>query len=159
MFIAIRRDEQEPAVVGRAVLPARPRRAGVAVTCLDARPPERVDLGAVARAEADVEPAGDRVLAVGHPDVPVLPLDQLGVRIAGLGTQNAQHRAVEALRSREIRDGDRDVVEHPAEPTGRSGPVVTGVTPGARRVERTGANGCEWPPRLDNLGSLARESW
>src|SRR5207302_4391002 len=109
--------EQEPAVVRRAVLPARPRRALVAVPRVGARLPERVDLRAVARAEADVEPAGYRVLAVRRPDVPVLPLDQLGVRMAGLDAQDAQDGAVEALGGREVRDGDADMVEHPAEAT------------------------------------------
>ena len=75
--------------------------------------PERVDLRAVAGAEADVEPAGHRVLGVRRPDVPVVPLDQLGVRMAGLDAQDAQDGAIEALGGREVRNGDADVVEHP----------------------------------------------
>src|SRR5437899_5921573 len=109
--------EQEPAVVRRAVLPARPRRALVTVPRVDARLPERVDLRPVARAEAGVEPAGHRVPGVRRPDVPVLPLDQLGVRMAGLDAQDAQDGAVEALGGRHVRDGDADMVEHPAEAT------------------------------------------
>ena len=109
---------------------ARPRRAVVAVPRVDARLPERIDLRAVAGAEADVEPAGHRVLAVRRPDGPVLPLDQLGARMPGLDTQDAQHRAVEALGGREVRDGDADVVEHLAEATVR---VSDLVQPGGRR--------------------------
>ena len=84
----------------RAVLRPRPGRAVVAVPRVDARLPERVDLRAVAGAEADVEPAGHRMLAVRRTDGPVVPLDQLGVRMAGLDDQDAQHGAVEALGGR-----------------------------------------------------------
>jgi hypothetical protein len=37
--------------------------------------------------------------------------------MAGLDAQDAQDGAVEALGGREVRDGDADVVEHPAEAT------------------------------------------
>ena len=135
--------EQEPAVVRRAVLRARPRRAVVAVPRVDPGLPERVDLRAVAGAEADVEPTGHRLLTVRRSDVPVVPLDQLCVRMAGLDGQDAQDGAVEALGGREVRDGDANVVEHQVEatvarlecePTGLlrpDGGAVTGV--GVRR--------------------------
>jgi hypothetical protein len=109
--------EQEGAVVRWAVLRARPRRAVVAIPRVDARLPERVDLRAVAGAEADVEPPGHRVLAVRGQDVPAVPFDDLGARMARLHAQDAQDGAVEALGGREVRDRDEDVVEHPAEAT------------------------------------------
>src|SRR3954465_9467599 len=107
----------EGGVVRGAVLRARPRSAVVAVPRVDARLPERVDLRAVAGAEADVEPAGPRILGVRRPDGPVVPLDQLRVRMAGLDAQDAQDGAIEALGGREIRDGDANVAEHRAEAT------------------------------------------
>ena len=55
------------------------------------------------------------MLAVRGPDRRVVPLDQPGVRMAGLDAQDAQDRAVEALGGREVRDSDADVIEHPAE--------------------------------------------
>ena len=55
------------------------------------------------------------MLVVRRTDGPVVPLDQPGVRMAGLDTQDAQDRAIETLGGREVRDGDADVVEHLAE--------------------------------------------
>jgi hypothetical protein len=74
---------RNPPVVGRAVLRARPGRTVVAVSRVDPGLPEGVDLRAVAGTEPDEEPAGHRVLAVLRTDVPVVPLDQLGVCMAG----------------------------------------------------------------------------
>ena len=108
------RVEQERAVVGRAVVRARPRRAVAGVPRVDPGPPERVDLRAVARAEANVQPAGDQVLAVRRTDPPVVPPDDVGARVTRPGAQGVQHGAVEALGGREVRVVDTDVVEHPA---------------------------------------------
>ena len=77
------RIKQEAAVVRRPVLRARARGAVVPVAGVDARLPEGVDARAVRRAKADMEPARDRVLAVGRTEGEVVPLDKLGVRMGG----------------------------------------------------------------------------
>jgi hypothetical protein len=60
--------------------------------------------------------------------------------MAGLDAQDAQDGAVEALGGREVRDGDEDVVEHPAEAT-VAGMLDAGITPLGNRpqAKRKGA--------------------
>ncbi|MGP0051703.1 MAG: hypothetical protein ACLPZR_23050 [Solirubrobacteraceae bacterium] len=106
------RVEQEGAVVIGAVNHARPGRAVVRVAGVDPRLPERVDGRAVRRAEADAQAAGHGVLAVSRADRPVLPLDQLGVRVARIYAEHGEHGAVEALGRGDVGHGDPHVVEH-----------------------------------------------
>jgi hypothetical protein len=69
----------EQKLVSRAVPRAQPGRAVVATPRVDPGLPEGVYLGTVAGAEADVQPACHRVLAVGRRDPPVIPPNQLGL--------------------------------------------------------------------------------
>jgi hypothetical protein len=72
-------------------------RTSVAVSRIDTRPPERIDLRPSASAEADMQSAGHGMIRVCRPDRPLVPLDELGGRVRRLNAQNAEHGAVEAL--------------------------------------------------------------
>ena len=116
------RIEQEGAVVVGAVGSARPGCAVARVTGVDPGLPESVDGAGVGRAEADVQAAGKRVVGIGPANVPVLPLDELGVRVARLDAELGEHGAVEALGGGEVGDGDAHVVEHRPEATTAGAP-------------------------------------
>jgi hypothetical protein len=106
------RIQEEAAEVVVAVLGPRPWGAVVAVPRLGAGPPERVDVLARARAEADVQAARHRVLVVGGREREVVPLGEARVAVGGLDAQRLEHRVVEALRGVSVADADGHVVEH-----------------------------------------------
>jgi len=138
------RIEQEGAVVVGAVGCARPGCAVARVTAVDPGLPEAVDGRAVGRAEADVQPAGQRVPVVDRTNVPVLPLDQLCVGVARLDAELGEDGAIEPLGGREIGHGDSHVVEHRPEAstgtrhrssTARSHNRITARQRGGRRIQ------------------------
>jgi hypothetical protein len=94
--------EQEAAVIRWAVLRAGPGWASVAVARVDPGLPERVDLGAVAGTEADVQPAGHPMLMIRRAYPPVVPPDQVGARLARLDAKNAEEGAVKPLGCRDV---------------------------------------------------------
>jgi len=104
--------EQEAAVIVGGVDRARPGRAVIAVAGVDPRLPEGIDGFTGRCSEADVQPACDRVLTIRRPDVPILPLDECGVRVARLRAEGREDCAIKALGRGQIRDGDSDVIEH-----------------------------------------------
>ena len=81
--------------------------------------------------------------------------------MAGLDAQNAQDGAVEALGGREVRDGDADVVEHPAEATVagmldvRKADVRVSLLGAVRTVGRS-IHGLEHVGRADAAARLLR---
>jgi Protein of unknown function (DUF5661) len=88
--------------------------------------------------------------------------------MAGLGAQDAQDAAVKALGGREVRDGDADVVEHPAEATVAGMLGWTRYVPDARRRRRGGrgkialAHMKEFPDyyeRLKRMEAEAERDW
>ena len=105
----------EGAVVVGVVLRPRAGRPVVGVAGGRHRTPPLVDRLARARDERDVQVARDRpVLARGR-DREVLPLEEM-VAAGGLAEAESEERElVEATRTLEVRDADRDVVEQPRE--------------------------------------------
>jgi hypothetical protein len=117
------RVEQEGAVVVVAVLRPRPGLAVRAAPGGDAGLPERVDLRAGRRHEADVQPPGRLALGEGE----VVPLRELLVGVRLPDPDRREHRLVEALRGLPVGDADRHVVEHRRDYARR-------VAPAAERV-------------------------
>jgi hypothetical protein len=105
------RVQQESAVVVRAVLRPRPRLAVVAVAGGNARLPEGVDVLARGRAEAQVQPARNRLVVCRRRQREVAPLGQPLVRRRLLDAEQPQQLAVERLRRVAIRAADPDVIE------------------------------------------------
>ena len=106
--------EQKGAVVVVRILRPEPGGAVVPVTDLGAGAPERVDQLTRGCHEADVQPAGSRVVEVGGGDDEVAPARGRPGRRARLDPQCAEHGDVEALGGLVIADPYRQVVEHGA---------------------------------------------
>jgi HAD superfamily hydrolase (TIGR01509 family) len=131
--------EQERAVVVGPVLGPDARRAVVAVAGVDAGLPGLLDPVAVARHEADVQPAGDRVLGVGRGHAEVLPLAEGPGAVALIDAERLQDDVVEALSGAAVAGAYRHVVEHEADNLrARGGAVRSGR--GADRLR--GRVGC-----------------
>jgi hypothetical protein len=110
------RVEEERAVVVTGVLRAQAWPTVALVAGFEAALPERIDLGARARPEADVQ-TGRRFITAR--DREVAPRGELRAAVAELAGRSrlldayrAQHSLVEALRSLTVADADRDVVDH-----------------------------------------------
>ena len=79
------------------------------------------------------------MLALGRPDVEVVPFDERGVSHGAVDSESRQHRAVEALRRGEVGDGDPDVVEHGREilASAAASPRGRRLTPAVAASKRT----------------------
>src|SRR5439155_934272 len=105
------RVEQEGAVVVRAVLGTRPRRAVVPVTGSGADTPELVDTIWRGRDEPDVEPPRRGPLRSRLRQREVVPLVEVLVGSRPGNAERTQKGLVEPLRALAIGDADRHVVE------------------------------------------------
>ena len=148
--------EQEGAVVVRVVRGARSRRSVAAVAGVDPGLPEGVDGRAVGSAEADVKAAGHRMLAIGRDEVPVLPLDQLGVAHAPARRRAPRARSGRSARRhrgrrRRSRRGRTSPRSYPAGPDSRSSPpsaIRRAPRPRVRKLndQRTKTSSRFWKP-------------